>query len=240
MASQVQCDAALRLLYYFPKESAQVIAERLAKLDVRHTRNAKELIRLMVANGVRQDDLIRATSWSREPALRAAVTGIFKRAGNSSVLLAALPAVDDVSLIHRRLDPLIDALPSDDWPYYEGFRLLSALGKHSPATAQPVFRRYLRDAGIPRRLTMCAVLRELDVPWDVELLAPLLEDKRISPDQYEVDSRNHGLQLPIRVCDRAAESLAANHPDLRFVLAGPHADLDKQIAAIRGQLAKRR
>jgi hypothetical protein len=76
MASTVQCDAALRLLYYFPKDSTRLIAQRLRNLNVHPTKGVRELIRTMVANGVRQDEFIRATSWSQEPAIRAAVAAI--------------------------------------------------------------------------------------------------------------------------------------------------------------------
>ena len=78
MASTVQCDAALRLLYYFPKDGARLIAKRLRNLDVHPTKGVRELIRTMVANGVRQDEFIRATSWSQEPAIRAAVAAMSK------------------------------------------------------------------------------------------------------------------------------------------------------------------
>ena len=78
MASSVQCDAALRLLYYFPKDSARLIAQRLRNLDVHPTKSVRELIRTMVTNGVRQDEFIRATSWSQEPAIRTAAAGMSK------------------------------------------------------------------------------------------------------------------------------------------------------------------
>jgi hypothetical protein len=79
MASTVQCDAALRLLYYFPKSSARLIAQRLRNIDVHPTKGVRELIRTMVANGVRQDEFIRATSWSQEPAIRAAAAAMSER-----------------------------------------------------------------------------------------------------------------------------------------------------------------
>src|SRR5262249_48030258 len=37
IGSDLQCEAAMRLLYYFPKETAALIAERLHHLKVQHT-----------------------------------------------------------------------------------------------------------------------------------------------------------------------------------------------------------
>ena len=45
---------------------------------------------------------------------------------------------------------------------------------------------------------------------------------------------------PIRVCDEAAVTLSDNHLELKFTQAGEHADLDKQIAVIREQLARKK
>jgi hypothetical protein len=46
--------------------------------------------------------------------------------------------------------------------------------------------------------------------------------------------------MPIRVCDEAAVTLSQSHPELTFTKAGEHADLDRQIAHIREQLARKK
>ena len=45
---------------------------------------------------------------------------------------------------------------------------------------------------------------------------------------------------PIRVRDEAAVTLSKNHPELKFTMVGEHADLDKQIAAIRIHLTQKK
>ena len=63
IASDLQCQAALRMLYYFPQETAGLIAERLARLDVRATaEGVTNLIRREVNNGVRTEDFIKAVA----------------------------------------------------------------------------------------------------------------------------------------------------------------------------------
>jgi hypothetical protein len=78
-------------------------------------------MRRCVANGVRANDFIKAVSWSKEPAVRAAVIGVFKRTDNTDTIDAALPGVDDKDLIRGHLEPLVEKLPAEaDSPYGPG------------------------------------------------------------------------------------------------------------------------
>jgi hypothetical protein len=193
-----------------------------------------------VANGVRADQFIKAIAWSKNRIVREALRGVFRRAGDVDALLAALPAVEDTALLRGRVEPLVDALPADeDGPYGQGYYLLVALGKRTPKTARAVFQRYLRNASTQRCHTVCLVLREVRVSWDKDLLHPLLVDKRTWGWTYALEPGKNEPRRPIRVCDEAAVTLSHNHPELKFIQAREHAYLDKQIAAIRAQLAKK-
>jgi hypothetical protein len=239
--SEYQCGAALRLLYYFPKEASPVIAGRLDKLDVGDDRDLDGYMLRCVANGVVANNFLNAVAWSKDPSVRASLVGVFKRAKDVSALLAALPAVEDKDLIRGRLEPEVAALPADEGgPYGQGFDLLVALGQRTPQTARAVFERYLKDASAQRCHTVCQVLRDVKLSWDTDLLSLLLTDTRTWGWTYAVEAGKNEPRLPIRVCDEAAVTLSQNHRELRFTQAGEHADLDKQIAAIRDQLAKKK
>jgi hypothetical protein len=239
--SDLQCGAALRLLFYFPKEAAPLVAGRLDKLDVGKDQALDSFMHRCVANGVRADEFIKSVAWSKDPAIRAALVGVFKRAEDVRDLLAALPAVEDTDLVRRRAAPLVAALPADEGgPYGDGFHLLVALGQRTPDTARAVFERYLKGASAQRCHTVCLVLREVKVAWDADLLGPLLADQRTWGWTYEVEPGKNEPRQPIRVCDEAAVTLSQNHAELKFTQAGEHADLDKQIAAPREQLARKR
>jgi hypothetical protein len=239
--SEYQCGAALRLLYYFPKEASPVIAGRLDKLDVGDDRDLDGYMLRCVANGVVANNFLNAVAWSKDPSVRASLVGVFKRAKDVSALLAALPAVEDKDLIRGRLEPAVAALPADEGgPYGQGFDLLVALGQRTPQTARAVFERYLKDASAQRCHTVCQVLRDVKLSWDTDLLSLLLTDTRTWGWTYAVEAGKNEPRLPIRVCDEAAVTLSQNHRELRFTQAGEHADLDKQIAAIRNQLAKKK
>ena len=231
--SDRQCAAALRLLYYFPRDAAPLVAERLGKLDV----GRGDLMRQSVANGARAEYYINAVSWSKEPAVRTALAGVFKRAENAVDLLAAMAAVDDAGLIRQRLEELSERLPPDEGSSWDqGYSLLVALGERTPGTAKAVFQRYLLGSNVQRCRTVCGALEKVRVPWDTEVLAPLLEDRRQSEGTYTVNGGSVGPQLPIRICDAAAGALSKHHPELKFTLRGQHEDLDQQIAVIREQL----
>ena len=240
--SDFQCGAAMRLLFYFPEESATLVAGRLDKLDVGKDQELDSFMRRCVANGVRSDDFIKSVAWSKEPAIRAALVGVFKRAEDVDSLLAALPAVEEKELIHdHRLEPLLAALPADEGgPYGQGFHLLIALGQRTPEKAKPAFDRYLKGGSAQRCHTVCLVLRKVKASWDRELLGPMLADTRTWGWTYAVEPGKNEPRLPIRVCDEAAVTLSKNHPELKFTQAGEYADLDKQISVIREQLARKK
>jgi hypothetical protein len=246
LASQLQCSAALRLLYYFPEESTALVAKRLAKLDIAGNLGAEkpddELEgRHYRTNGIDTPEFIRAVAWCKEPAIRAALTTIFRRTTDREILLAALDAVEDRNLIRGRLEPLIDRIAEGKHGEYgEDLKLLIALGERTPDTAKAVFLRYLHGDVVMRRLTVCDALRSVKPSWDMELLVPFRDDKREWPG-YGTGIPGGKPTLPPRVCDEAAETLAANHPELsfgytEFITAETYADRNKQIAAIREQL----
>jgi hypothetical protein len=186
-------------------------------------------------------DVVKAVAWSKEPIVRDALKRVFRRTSSVGIMLDALPAVEDIDLIRSRLEPLVTALPADErGPYGLGFNLLVALGQWTPTTARAVFERYLRDASAQRCHTVCLVLRKVRLNWDVDLLGPLLADTRTWGWTYAVNSGENEPRRLIRVCDEAAVTLSRNHPELSFTQAGEHADLDKQIEAIRVQLNQKK
>lgn len=231
--SRLQCGAALRLLYYFPKEAAGLVSGRLDSLDV----GPGEYMTRAVANRVRAEEFVKAVAWCEEPVVRAAVVNVFKRAEHYGSLMAALPAVEDKALIRGRLEPMLDRAVVDKTT--AGSPLLRALAERTPDTAEAVFRKYLRDPTWEQCREACWALRGVAVPWDATVLGPLLGDKRETNYQYDANPGGSGPRLYIRVCDEAARVLVHNHPKLTFKLVGEHADLDKQIAVMREQLNRK-
>ena len=122
LGSQLQAQAAVRMLYYYPEETATLVSERLRRLDVRRTaahgngsRATEEemgaYIRREVANGVRADDFIKAVSWCRESEVRKTIRVIFTTTTDVDILLAALPAIEDEDRAYPRSTPGLPGRP---------------------------------------------------------------------------------------------------------------------------------
>jgi len=82
--SQFQSEAAMRMLYYFPNETAPLIAARLKSLDVRRLSGDEDMKR-EVKNGVDMIDFIKAVSWCQVPSIKEALADVAKRTGDPAI-----------------------------------------------------------------------------------------------------------------------------------------------------------
>jgi hypothetical protein len=226
VGNRLQCQAALRMLFYFPEETFQLLAARLRRLDVRKPpEDRAHWMDSYLTNGVRADKFVKAVAWSDQPAIRREVLDIFKRTTDTQILLAALPGIDakENEVVRQRLNKMIDQLPAEEeGPFGDGYNLFLALGERLGSDAKPTFLRYLKSPNVQRWQSMARVLHDTRKEWAVELLWPALTDKR------EVMFFQN-----IRVCDVAAESISLSRPDLPFKMEGDHENLDRQIAIMR-------
>jgi hypothetical protein len=78
----------MRLLYYFPKEFAPVIAARLRGFDVTDAGDDKWMLR-EVKNGARTSEFIEAVAWCDEPNVRAALGDVARRSNDAQIKKAA-------------------------------------------------------------------------------------------------------------------------------------------------------
>jgi sugar lactone lactonase YvrE len=84
--TELQIEATMRLLYYFPRESAPMIAERLKKFNVQKTNRDREAFQKREAtNGVGTVQFLQSIAWCREPAVRAALQDIVKRTADPEI-----------------------------------------------------------------------------------------------------------------------------------------------------------
>jgi hypothetical protein len=243
----------MRLLYYFPRQATPIIADRLRGLQVHSTNvDVSELssdgemdayVQREITNRVRTVEFVKAVAWCTEPAIQTELVGICRRTTDSQILLAALPAIDQEhrGLVRDRLESFLRRLPETErGPYGDGYHLLVALGKHFAAEVRPAFEQYLVTPGVQRRRSMSHALREIQCEWTIDLLVPLLEDKRPAEGwTYSVIPETNEPRLPIRVCDEAAETISLHHSDLPFRLGGTHSDLDRQIKAIQERIRRK-
>ncbi|MFL5245494.1 MAG: HEAT repeat domain-containing protein [Gemmataceae bacterium] len=82
--SNRQIQATMRLLYYFPKETIPLIAQRLKSFDVRDA-DADDWMKREVRNGVRTLDFIKAVSWCQASEIQEELTDIYKRTHDAEI-----------------------------------------------------------------------------------------------------------------------------------------------------------
>jgi hypothetical protein len=95
IASNLQAHAATRLLYYYPKETAELIGKRLTSLDVSQdlrasvnplTRDSLDSsMAREVKNGVRETDFIGAVAWCDEPPILVALQSIREHSQDAEI-----------------------------------------------------------------------------------------------------------------------------------------------------------
>ncbi len=236
VGSSLQIEAAMRMLYYYPRETTNLIAARLRSLDVRKLDMNGD-----VANGVRADEFVNAVAWSEEPAIREELQRIFQNTTDPKIMRDAAvsaKALDPTACL-KRLEDFLSSFPeTEGGPYGDGYELLVSLGTLFGDAAQPAFNRFMKNSSLQRRRSMCRVLEKVQGKWSVELLAPLLEDARPAEGwTYAVIPGQNEPRLPVRVCDEAAQTISQNFPKLTFKMAGKHDDLDRQIQKMREQIA---
>jgi hypothetical protein len=250
LGAELQAHAAMRLLFYFPQESAPMLAERIDHLKAKKTgpgsgslhtdAESRDWMQQTLANGVRAEEFVKAVAWCHESAIKHALFGLFQRATEIDVVLEASPSVaqDHRDLVQQRLTRMLDELPEEtSGPFGDGYHLLVASGKYGDASVIETFRKYLKPRTLLRCRALCHALRETRPEWAAELLGPLLSDRRDTGWQYGAYA---GQRLPIRVCDEAAQTIALTNPALKFEMRGKHEQLDQQIEAIRRQIEMRK
>jgi hypothetical protein len=248
LTSGLQVGAAMRLLYYFPKQSAALIARRLES-QTKAIEQAVGLDRIAAdAAAAVSDrtncvavDFVKAVSWSPVPRIRAVMHSVFQHSSDGDMLLAALPGLDhtrDWPLVSRKLYDLFSNSPQ--YSQYRDFDILQVLLAFGGEKALPLFRTYLKGgkpANYADRLdTVCQVLRETSGEWDRVLLVPLLGDRRPMSGYTHQIKWGSDKFVPIRICDKVAEAICTHRKDIKFRMTGTASDLDQQIRRLQARL----
>lgn len=101
VGSRLQIESATRLLYYFPKETARMISDRVREFDVSRTgppssqpANPSELKAYVLRetkNGVRTAAFLKAIAWCNEPMVTVALKTVRERTDDEDILRAIAP-----------------------------------------------------------------------------------------------------------------------------------------------------
>jgi hypothetical protein len=164
---------------------------------------------------------IEAVCSSKEPVVREKLFAMLRATSHESYLLAALPAADrsQDDVVWKSANAILDKLPAET---DRGENMLQMIGERFPDRAKTVYRKFLALGTVSRAATMCDVLWYGN-PLAIELLAPMLDDKRPMP----------AYPCPIRLCDRAATAISQATGTIEFDSDWSTAAKDQRIKAIK-------
>jgi hypothetical protein len=86
--SVLQAEAAFRLLYYFPRESAPLIARRIRGLNFANRDDIDTALARDVKEGIRVADFLEAVAWCRDPVVVRALAEVERQAIDPNILNA--------------------------------------------------------------------------------------------------------------------------------------------------------
>ena len=233
--SSWQCAAAQRLLYYFPQESAGLLADRLRKFDVDRECTAR------FSGG----SFVEATALSDHPQIKTVMREIFERATSPHFIVASMKSVsrNDREFMARRMKRLIEDLSGENAdPRGHCYKLLVGLCQYADPEAKEVFQQYLADRSVQHSRLACLAVRKVqtelakEMEWTKELITPLLDDRREAPWDSNPQSYAGRGSEPMRICDEAAETIASGDKRHWFNSQDTTAERDARIADIKSHI----
>ncbi len=230
--------AAIRLLYYFPGHSDNLVIAQLGKLINEHQPGNENLA-----------DFLQAISWSSDPRIMSTLRRFLRTASDATQIAAAARVYGTIPdpRGHEQLLELADKLkPRRDPGHVEASRSILKLNLLTfPDRKEETLRRFLEGAGAYAQTSACVVSEEIDRA-PVGTLAPLLAVESASTgDRYLI--KGEGAErwpeaddyLPYRICDRAYETISRHLGDKETQATGTYAEMDTKIEALNRRLARR-
>ncbi len=234
---RLQCGAAMRLLYYFPDETAELIARRITEYHL--GKSDDDGRRIFKKDGLRIEGFLAAVRTSSHPAITDALLGVIRHVSNPETFNAAISegvakrAPDEV---FERMKQIIIAAASSEDKLGDGCGTLQHAASLFPDRSQELFEIYRRRNTPGALRSTIQALRSPAAPrdWMVQFLAAALDDKREAGWRYGPTFDSH----PTRICDEAAEVLADHYlPDAQFKFEKGPAYLDGRIEKLKRVLA---
>lgn len=227
--------AAMRMLYYYPEETAALIAKRFDELDVKSSNHTEREF----ANRLSTREFLELSAWCRHPKIVAVMESVTRR---TTIPIFLIAASDSSAFAEQRIRDFIEKLPLiEESAQANGYHLLVAYGVRFPDSSKAIFENYLNGAGIQRKRTMCLVLKEVRSELIPQLLLPMLSDRHeFKGWLHPYDSESPEIiRYPIRLCDLAAMVIAESFPEVEFTLRGNYRELNLQIYRIKEQMREK-
>ena len=201
-------DALIRLGYYYPERSEPLLLEYFAKVEAGEGR-ADE------ANS-KGRSFIWALLGSKNQKVRNRLFQLLQTTEDHRYFLALQYGFgrEHDSLVLKRAMTFVEAISEDSNDRLANDLLLRMMGERFPKQALQIYKQFVASPSKHRRDMVINAL--WDSPLAPELLPPLLEDKRSLDDTDKA-----------RVCDRAAQAIRNNTPEVKSGSDSPATTHDK-------------
>lgn len=189
-------DALIRLGYYFPERSEPLLLEYFAKVEAGEKGTAE--------SNSQGRSFILALLGSKNQKVRDRLFQLLQATQDQGYFLALQYGFgrEHDPLVLKRAMTFVEAIPQANSDRWDNVSLLQLMRDRFPKDALPIFKQFVASESKERRDTVINVL--WDSPLALDLLPPLLEDKR------PLDYNDHA-----RVCDRAAQAIRNNTPEVK-------------------------
>lgn len=222
-SDNLECGSAMRLLYYFPNQSAELIAKRIADPDLR-----------------RPEDFIKSVRTSSNPVITDALFKVMEHTQSAESFHASMSEAvvkRDAELVFKRSRELLAVPPlANQGPFGPEYHILMSAANYFPDKSQELFATYRNHKTLETlRSTIHALAQTTNSrPWKIQYLSALLDDETDTGWQYGPDYD----RKPIRICDEAAKTLADHYlPNVRFEYEKNPEHLTREIGKIKRVLA---
>ncbi|HYF47844.1 MAG TPA: hypothetical protein VEJ63_00445, partial [Planctomycetota bacterium] len=226
--------AAMRLLYYFPKEAAPIIIERLTKYEAKMGKNDNyELV-----------DLLEAIAWCEDEKIIQKIRAIAKASDDDSVIAAATPAMrggGDARYFEKLNTMLLKANSGKQYPTTTVQDLLAAISEVFPDKLEGSLQAYLDSNDHESALNAVRFLSEKRTDLAPRLLVQMLNDKRPGLGSYRKDGKDEPPDdndevIEMRLCDDAWWLINVAQGNKTIRCEGGHGEMDKRIEEFKKTL----
>jgi hypothetical protein len=244
--SRLQCGAAMRLLYYFPRESAPLVAARIKSFTFKDDEAWQAR---MERNGVVESEFIKAVAWHNNPELRQAIRTLVIGSQDDGTVVSGTPAMVGAatdSFYGKLRGMLSKANRGYGYPSTGPQGLLRAIAALYPKRTAEAFKDYLGNGVRESQINLLSFMASTRTDLAPQVLSPLLTDRSSGLGSY---LRDGGVKKerykesdyqPMRMCDNAYELICRALGDKTTVCTGTVEEMDARIAALRERLASAR
>lgn len=238
-----QDGAAIRLLYYFPNESASIILERLDSFSSKMNDENKEQLN---RNNIEIASFIKSIAWSKISKIRKAIQRIVANSTEVDVVLNGIPALENLKAepFFQKLNiMLLKSNGNFEYPSQTPQDLLNSIFTIFPKRISEVLNVYISNCGREGLINSIYFMYTSEIDLAPKILKNYLNDFNTGIGSYTMEIRsnyehiNESDYLPMRIKDNAYVLICRALGDKDAVCFGSPKKMDELINVLFDRLS---